>query len=165
MAIPGDFKYLYMPFDEIIPSIIENRVDAGVIIHESRFTYQEVGLHCILDLGEWWEDETGCLIPLGGIIASNGLDRKIRLETRRLIRGSIEFAEEHPEEARGYILENAQELDEEIVDSHIGLYVNEYSKDLGDEGRRAIEQLYRRSRALGLLPETGWNGDHQFFSP
>ncbi len=163
MAVPGDFKFKQMPFDKIIPAIIDGTVDAGVIIHESRFTYQTFDLNCLLDLGQWWEDTTNSLIPLGGIIISNKVDKKDQVRIQSLIRESINYAEKHPESARAFIKENAQEMEDQVIADHIGLYVNDYSKDLGVEGRRSIELLYERSAQLDLLPDHSKNRNGQLF--
>jgi len=153
MAIPGDFEFVQMPFDQIMNAVTSGQVDAGVIIHESRFTYQRLGLQCLMDLGEWWESETGCLIPLGGIMVSNKVEPSVQGDIQSLIRQSIEYAEQYPQAAQGFIRENAQELEDEVLGSHIGLYVNELSKDFGEEGKIAIQTFYERSCQLQLLPK------------
>ncbi|MBU3917443.1 1,4-dihydroxy-6-naphthoate synthase [bacterium] len=163
MAFPGDFDLVQMPFEKIIPAIMDEEVDAGVIIHESRFTYRQSGLHCLLDLGKWWEDKTDCLIPLGGIIISDRIDVNVQYKIQELIRKSIQFVEKEPELANDFIQWNAQELDRQVIESHIGLYVNEFSKDLGPEGRRAVTTLYNRSCCLGLLPEACLGKEDQLF--
>jgi 1,4-dihydroxy-6-naphthoate synthase len=153
MAIRGDFEFQYIPFDQIIKNVQEGRSDAGVIIHESRFTYQKTGLECLLDLGEWWEQETGCLIPLGGIMISQKIPAKIQHEMGNLIKQSIEYAEENHNSTEYYIRQNAQEMEQDVIDSHIDLYVNEYSKDFGEPGKTAIKMFYGRGFELGLLPK------------
>ncbi len=163
MAIPGEFEFVQMPFNRIIPAILDATVEAGVIIHESRFTYQKFNLHCLLDLGLWWENETNALIPLGGIIVSNDIDKKDQLLIQSLIRKSIIFAENNPGISAAFIKENAQEMEESVIANHIGLYVNEYSKDLGSEGKKSIELLYERSTQLGLLPPHSLNKHGQLF--
>ncbi len=163
MAVPGDFRFEQMPFDKIIPAISDGTVDAGVIIHESRFTYQTFDLNCLLDLGQWWEDTTNALIPLGGIIISNKVDKKDQVRIQSLIRESIIFAEKHPESAMTFIKENAQEMEEQVIADHIALYVNDYSKDLGDKGRKSIELLYERSTQLDLLPNHSKNRKDKLF--
>ncbi len=163
MAIPGDFQLQQMPFDRIIPAIVNEEVDAGVIIHESRFTFQQFGLSCLKDLGQWWEDESGCLIPLGGIIISNKVSAQDQLEIQRLIKESIEYIERHPNSADAFIQEHAQELDHDVIHDHINLYVNDYSKDLGSEGKKAINTLYRRSQLNNLLPATSLYKEDQLF--
>ncbi len=163
MAMPGDFVFVQMQFDEIIPAVTSGEVDAGVIIHESRFTYQESGLCCLMDLGQWWEDQTQCLIPLGGIVISNNVGKKDQIAIQRLIKESIQFAEKKPDAARGFILENAQEMEDQVIKSHINLYVNDFSKDLKEEGRRAVQLLYDQSRKLNLLPGSCLGKTDQLF--
>jgi 1,4-dihydroxy-6-naphthoate synthase len=163
MAVPGEFQLEQMPFEKVIPAVMEDTVDAGVIIHESRFTFQKFGLNCLLDLGQWWENTTNALIPLGGIIISNKVDRHDQIRIQSLIRESIIFAEKNPESAKEFIKENAQEMEDEVIAEHIGLYVNDYSKDLGDEGRKSIELLYERSTQLDLLPDRNKNRKDQLF--
>jgi 1,4-dihydroxy-6-naphthoate synthase len=163
MAIPGDFEFVQMPFDSIIPAILDSVVEAGVIIHESRFTYRKFNLHCLLDLGQWWENETKALIPLGGIIVSNDIDKKDQLLIQSLIRESIVFAEDNPGASTAFIKENAQEMEDGVIADHIGLYVNDYSKDLGSEGKKSIGLLYERSIKLGLLPPHSQNRENQLF--
>jgi 1,4-dihydroxy-6-naphthoate synthase len=143
---------LVLPFHQIMAAVAEGRAEAGVIIHESRFTFREHGLVQVCDLGEWWEFETGLPIPLGGILAKRSLGAELigRLDTA--LRASVEHAFAHPEESRDYIRTHAQELDEAVIDQHIGLYVNDFSLDLGAEGVRAVETLLARAEARGLIP-------------
>jgi 1,4-dihydroxy-6-naphthoate synthase len=163
MAVYGDFELIQMPFNNIIPALLSNQVEAGVIIHESRFTYRKFGLHCLLDLGRWWETETNTLIPLGGIIISNDVAIQDQYKIQELIRQSIDFAELHPASSTSFIKENAQELDSQVIKDHIDLYVNDYSKDLGQEGKKSIQLLYERSGELGLLPIHSLNRENQLF--
>lgn len=142
---PGFGGVEVMPFDTILPAVRDRRVDAGLVIHESRFTYQGYGLHAVADLGDWWEGETGLPIPLGAIVAKDGLDTDA---IESAIRSSVEYAWAHPEASCDYVLAHSQELAPEVVDAHIALYVNELTRDLGDEGRRAVDELLRRARAL-----------------
>jgi len=125
-----------------------------LIIHESRFTYQGYGLHKLLDLGEWWEDETGLPIPLGGIVAKRSLGMETIAAVEKALRDGVAYARSNPTEAAHYIREHAQEMGEEVCQAHIGLYVNEFSADLGDEGVRAIECLMERAEKAGILPES-----------
>lgn len=143
---------LVLPFHEIVAAVTAGRVDAGVIIHESRFTYAAQGLVAVEDLGAWWEDLTGLPIPLGGILARRSLGRELihRLETA--LRMSLEYADAHPDAARDYIRQHAQELDDSVIDRHIGLYVNRFSVDLGQEGLAAIAELFRRAERAGIIP-------------
>lgn len=141
-----------MPFDRIMSAVAAGAVDAGVIIHESRFTYTEHGLHAVEDLGAWWEQETGLPIPLGGILARRELGSPLIRQMEEAIRRSLEFAWSHPEEARNYIRRHAQELAEHVIDQHIGLYVNDFSRDLGEEGEAAVKELFSRAEQRRLIP-------------
>jgi 5,8-dihydroxy-2-naphthoate synthase len=134
-----------MSFD-LIPNAVKNgEVDGGLIIHESRFTYQDYGLVKLRDLGAWWEEETGLPIPLGCIIAKRHLGDSVIKTVEGLIRESIEYAFSHREETRDYVKTHAREMDDMVIEQHIGLYVNDYSLDLGVEGMRAVEELLRRA--------------------
>ena len=141
-----------MPFDRIMPSLKEGAVEAGVIIHESRFTYQQAGFHAVQDLGAWWEAETGLPIPLGGILARRDLGAELIHRVDAAIRASLDHARAHPLAAQEYIRSHAQELDDAVTDAHIRLYVNAFSSDLGDEGEKAVATLLARAEARGLIP-------------
>lgn len=166
IAIPGKYTTaalllrLYQPesqqltvmrFDRILEAVAKGEVDAGVIIHESRFTYRDLGLTCIQDLGEWWEQTTGLPIPLGCIAAKKSLPAAVRDEFDRAIIASLQWAEAHPEEGWDYIRAHAQEMDPQVMRSHISLYVNAFSKGLGEEGGQAVHELLRRGAAVGLF--------------
>lgn len=144
-------QLVVMRFDRIMEAVAKGAVDGGVIIHESRFTYREMGLHCIQDLGEWWEQTTGLPIPLGCIAAKKSLPADIRDDIEQAIAASIRWAKAHPAEGWDYIQAHAQEMDPHVMQSHIGLYVNEYSMELGEEGRHAVRELLRRGAAAGLF--------------
>ncbi len=141
-----------MRFDEIMPAIVAGEVDAGVIIHESRFTFQEHGLLLLQDLGVWWEQETGFPIPLGGIAAKRSLGKEKIQAIDRCIRASVSFAFASPEAPMPYIRQHAQELDDKVIKDHIGLYVNPFSLDLGEEGVAAVREFLERGRQLGVFP-------------
>ena len=141
-----------MRFDTIMAAVQLGQVDAGVIIHESRFTYQQLGLVCLQDLGQWWEQSTGHPIPLGCIAARRSLGPERLAAIERAIRASIDWGFAHPQQCLPYIREHAQELDEGVVQDHIGLYVNDFSRDLGDEGLAAVSAFLERGRAAGILP-------------
>ena len=149
---PALDRLVYLPFDEVMPACERGDVDAGVIIHESRFTFAEYGLSQVIDLGAWWEGETGHPIPLGGILARRDLGRAMHEQLDRSIRSSIEYAYAHPTEVRPYIRRYAQEMDESVMQQHIDLYVNEYSLQYGDEGEAAINDLYARAEEAGIVP-------------
>jgi len=134
-------EVLEMRYDRILGAVERGEVDAGLIIHESRFTYAEHGLVKVADLGEWWEGETSLPVPLAGICARADLAEVIAAEAERAIRASVQHAFDHPEASRAYVRAHAQEMSDAVCDQHIALYVNRHSLDIGDEGRRAIERL------------------------
>jgi len=143
-----------MRFDAIMAAVQQGQVDAGVIIHESRFTYQQMGLVCLQDLGQWWEQDTGYPIPLGCIAARRSLGKERIAAIDQAIRTSIDWAFVHPEQCLPYIREHAQELEERVVQDHIGLYVNDFSRELGPAGMAAIAAFLQRGRNAGILPRS-----------
>lgn len=148
----GYENLLILPFHEIMPAVMTGQADAGVIIHESRFTYQQHGLQQVLDLGQWWEEDSGCPIPLGGILAKRSLGSELIQQIDASLRASVEYAFANPHQPQTYIKQHAQELEDEVIRSHIGLYVNDFSIDLGVEGLKAVETLFSRAEARGILP-------------
>ena len=138
-------EVIELRYDRILRSVTDGDVDAGLIIHESRFTYADHGLVKVIDLGEWWERETGLPVPLAGICARQDLDEPTRTAAERAIRASVQYAFDHPGASRDYVRAHAQEMSEEVCARHIALYVNRHSLDVGDEGMRAIERLVRVS--------------------
>lgn len=145
----GPSEIVVMPFDEIMPAVRDGQIDAGLVIHEARFTYPSYGLHMLTDLGSWWESDTGLPIPLGAIIARRDLDSEA---ISGWIRSSLQYAWDHPTASRDYVLSHAQELSPEVAKSHIDLYVNEFSMNLGEDGYAAISALLNRAAAEGLVP-------------
>ena len=169
VAIPGKYTTaamllrLYAPtwkntvvlrFDEIMPAIESGAVDCGVIIHESRFTYRGRGLELIADLGAWWEKISGHPIPLGGIVARRSLDSELIAKVDRAIEASIHWARQNTRDCWPYIKENAQELDDSVINEHIGLYVNTFSENLGREGLAAVEFFLQKGRQVGIFTES-----------
>jgi len=138
-------------FSDIESSLIDDTIDIGLIIHENRFTYQEKGLHKIMDLGSYWETLTGCAIPLGGIVVNRSLDIETQHKVNRLIRKSVEYAFENPKSGLEFIKSHAQEMSEEVMYKHIDLYVNDYSIDLGSEGRKAIDVMFKMAEEKGII--------------
>lgn len=138
-----------MPFEQIMPAVKAGEVDAGLVIHEARFTYQHFDLQLLQDLGEWWEEDTGYPIPLGAIIAKRGLDHQALSEWATK---SVEYAWANPAETKDYVMEYAQELEREVAEAHIDLYVNEFTRNLGEAGYAAIENLLGRAMKQGLVP-------------
>jgi len=172
VAVPGDRTTAYLlfrlwssehppaevvvrPFHEIMPAVAAGEIDAGLVIHEARFTYQRYGLHAAADLGDWWESTTGLPIPLGAILARKDLARRTGItpvEAARLVRASVEAAWADPSASRSYVLEHAQEMEDDVVDQHIGLYVNDFTRDLGTDGYAAVDALLGRAAEAGLVP-------------
>jgi 1,4-dihydroxy-6-naphthoate synthase len=139
-----------VPFAEIMPAVAAGRYDAGLVIHEARFTYPRHRLHALVDLGEWWERDTGLPIPLGAILARR--DSVEPAEAAGWVRVSVRHAWRHPEASRDYVLAHAQEMEPDVVAQHIELYVNGYTEDLGAEGYKAVDALLGRAAAAGLTP-------------
>lgn len=141
MAFPGAEQKVFMLFSDIELAVLNGSVDAGVIIHENRFTYQAKGLHKLIDLGEFWEQQLNCPIPLGGIVAKRTLPENIVSRVEELIEASIMAGWKKYPELSSFIREHSQEMSEEVMRSHINLYVNDYSRSLGEAGHRAVNQL------------------------
>jgi 1,4-dihydroxy-6-naphthoate synthase len=141
LAAPELRDTVELRYDKILRAVASGEVDAGLIIHESRFTYQDHGLHKAQDLGEWWERETSLPVPLAGICARADLDTDTRAAAERAIRASVQHAFDHPEASAAYVRTHAQEMSAEVCAQHITLYVNAWSLDVGDEGLRAIQRL------------------------
>ncbi|WP_134684846.1 1,4-dihydroxy-6-naphthoate synthase [Brevibacillus migulae] len=148
--VPGGVgEIVIMPFHEIMPAVRDGKIDAGLVIHEARFTYPTYGLTLLTDLGNWWEADTGLPIPLGAIIARRSLDLQA---ISGWIRQSVEYAWAHPEASKEYVMAHAQEMDPEVAKAHIELYVNEFTANLGEDGYAAIEALLGRAAKEGLVP-------------
>ncbi|MEU8815587.1 1,4-dihydroxy-6-naphthoate synthase [Actinoplanes sp. NPDC048796] len=167
VAVPGDRTTAYLlfrlwaadkqpakievvPFHQIMPGVADGTYDAGLVIHEARFTYQRYGLTSIVDLGEWWEADTGLPIPLGAILAKKGTVDPA--EATEWIRNSVSMAWADPDASRDFILANAQEMEPDVVQQHINLYVNEFTLELGQDGLAAADALLQRAAAAGLTP-------------
>ena len=141
-----------MTFDRIMPAVAEGRYDFGVIIHEGRFTYAEYGLVNKLDLGQWWEVQTSMPIPLGCIAVRRALGAAVAKQVETLIQSSVTHAFDHPQDSQAYINAHAQELAEPVIRQHIDLYVNKYTRDIGEEGEAAVRVLLERAREAGVVP-------------
>lgn len=152
LSQPDDVELLTLRYDRIMPAVAAGEADAGLIIHESRFTYPEYGLTKHLDLGAWWEGETGLPLPLGGIMAERSLGAETLTKLNEAVRASLRYGYAHRAEAQPYIAAHAQEMSETVMQRHIDLYVNELSLDVGDEGERAVRELYRRAGERNLVP-------------
>ena len=151
LAFPNATNKVELVFSDIENAVLEGRVDVGLIIHENRFTYQDKGLKKIIDLGDYWEKQTGCAIPLGGIVANRNLPLDVQHKINRVLRRSVEFAFANPKSGLEFIRQHAQEMSEEVMYKHIELYVNKYSIDLGIEGRKAIKLLFDTAVEKGII--------------
>lgn len=148
-------EIVVLPFHEIMPAVRDGAVDAGLVIHEARFTYRDFGLHKLADMGEHWERTTGLPIPLGAIIAKRSLGAELLRRLAEAARTSVRMAWDDPAASREYVLAHAQEMDPGVADQHIGLYVNEFTADLGESGYAAVRGLLTRAAAEGLVPPLG----------
>jgi 5,8-dihydroxy-2-naphthoate synthase len=147
LAEPALGDVVELRYDRILDAVVSGEADAGLIIHESRFTYAEYGLVSVADLGEWWEGETGLPVPLAGIFARSDLEPALVDAAEAAIRASVEYAFAHPEASRDFVRSLSKEMSDEVCAAHIALYVNEHSIDIGDEGLAAIDRLLGRATA------------------
>ncbi|MBM3214438.1 ABC transporter substrate-binding protein [Candidatus Poribacteria bacterium] len=166
IAIPGERTSAYLalrmvepsmrttvvPFDQIIDHVLDGKADAGLIIHEGQLTYADAGLTQIIDLGEWWYQETGLPLPLGGNVIRRAMGPDRIRQVARLLRESIQYALDHREEALAHAMRYARDLDTSRADRFVGMYVNELTVDYGERGRRAVRTFLDRAHALGLIP-------------
>ena len=167
IAIPGTLTTAYlllrlfdpaltnvsvMTFDRIMDAVSKGEALAGLIIHESRFTYPLYNLVKLLDLGEWWENHSGLPIPLGGILGKRSLGRDILLRVEAGIRASLHYANANPEEVLHYCRRHSQEMDDQVMKNHIDLYVNDFSLDLGQGGLNAVHRLFADAESRGIIP-------------
>lgn len=142
LAFPEAATKKEMVFSDIEDALLKDHIDIGLIIHENRFTYEKKGLRKIIDLGEWWEKKYQLPIPLGGIAVRRSFDSELKQKINRVLRRSVEFALNNPEQTMDYVRAHAQEMEEAVMQMHINLYVNHFSIDLGEKGMEAIERLY-----------------------
>ncbi len=152
LFLPEPPKVTPMTFDKIMPGIARGDFDAGVIIHEGRFTYENYDLICLADLGQWWEQETSLPIPLGGIAIRRDLGQKIAAAVETAIYDSVEYAFVNENEPDEYIRKHAQEMSQDVILQHINLYVNDFTLNLDIKGETAIETLFKKARNCGILP-------------
>jgi len=152
LAFPDATNKTECLFSEIEEVLLDGTFDAGLIIHENRFTYEEKGLKKIIDLGEYWESETGAAIPLGGIVINRRWPDDMRQRVNRVMRRSVEYAFAHRGASLPFVRAHAQAMSDDVMYKHIDLYVNDYSVDLGADGRRAVEVLFDRARTAGIIP-------------
>jgi 1,4-dihydroxy-6-naphthoate synthase len=152
LAYPEITNKKEMLFSDIEGSVLRDEVDAGLIIHENRFTYADKGLIKIVDLGEYWETTTGMPIPLGGIVIRRDLPDDLKQKVNRVLARSVAFALDHPEQTMDFVRQYAQEMDQAVMMAHIGLYVNDFTRDLGDKGKAAVEHLFATADEKGIIP-------------
>jgi len=152
LCLGKDVEVEVMPFDQILPAVAEGRAEVGLIIHEGQLFYQDKGLHQIVDLGQWWQAKTGLPLPLGGNVVRKDLGEATVNEVARLIKGSIEYALGHRQEALDYALNYARDLDPGLADRFVGMYVNEWTVDYGPRGREAVRLLLQEAAKAGLIP-------------
>lgn len=151
LAYPNAINKVELVFSEIEDALLNEEVDLGLIIHENRFTYEQKGLKKIIDLGEWWETETQLPIPLGGIVIKKNIPEELFLKVNRILRKSVAYAFENPKSSLPFVKKHAQEMSEEVMYKHINLYVNNYSLDLGEIGKKAIDTMFLKANKLGVI--------------
>ena len=147
-----DFEPVVMPFDKIIDAVQNNLVDAGLLIHEGQLFFPAKGLHKVVDLGIWWQEQTGLPLPLGGNAVRRALGPQLGRRIARTIRDSVSYGLEHREEALNYAMQFAREMDPELADKFVGMYVNKLTLGYGEKGRQAVQELIERGTKAGLLP-------------
>jgi 1,4-dihydroxy-6-naphthoate synthase len=153
LCLGKDVPVVVMPFDQILPAVAEGRVEAGLIIHEGQLYYGDRGLHKVVDLGQWWFDQTGLPLPLGGNVVRKDLGDELVQRIARLLKESIVYALEHRQEALDYALRYARDLDPALADRFVGMYVNDWTVDYGPRGREAVRKLLGRAAEMGLVPD------------
>ena len=173
IAVPGKLTTAYLalqlfapgvetevvPFDQIIPQVLEGKYEAGLIIHEGQLTYDKAGLHRVVDLGRWWQKMTGLPLPLGGNAIRRSLGLSLMSEVNNALRNSIQYALDHREEALAYAMQFARDLDTPTADKFVGMYVNERTLDYGPEGREAVSRLLEMGHTAGIIgpqPRVEW---------
>lgn len=146
-------KYEVIPFDEIIPALAAGKYEAGLIIHEGQLTFQNQGLHLAVDLGVWWQDRTGLPLPLGGNVIRKDLGAPLMSEVSRLLKESIRYGLDHRREALAHALQYARDMDIDLADKFVGMYVNDWTLDFGDRGRQAVKTLLDRAYQAKIIPQ------------
>ena len=152
LLLPGEIKYEVVPFDEIIPAVAAGKFDAGLIIHEGQLTFQNQGLHLIVDLGVWWQEKTGLPLPLGGNAVRRDLGMATIQKISRLLKESIRYALDHRQDALSYALKYARDMDRVLADQFVGMYVNDWTLDYGPRGRAAVARLLEEGHNAGVIP-------------
>lgn len=154
IAFPTAKNKIEILFSDIEEAVLTERVDAGLIIHENRFTYKQKGLIKLIDLGEFWETTTGMPIPLGGIVVNRSLPADVQQKINRVMQRSVQFAFDHPKSSLEFVKAHSQEMEEAVMYQHINLYVNNYTAHLGETGRAAVQFLFEMAKEKALIPET-----------
>jgi 1,4-dihydroxy-6-naphthoate synthase len=168
IAVPGKLTTAYLalmlfapgievevvPFDQIIPQVLEGKYEAGLIIHEGQLSYSKAGLQRVVDLGKWWQKITGLPLPLGGNAIRRALGPETIASVTQALRDSIQYALDHREEALAYAMQFARDLDTQLADKFVGMYVNERTLDYGDDGREAVRRLLDMGHKAGIIPVT-----------
>ncbi len=152
LLLPEGFTYEVVPFDQILSAVAEGRYDAGLIIHEGQLTFQNQGLHLIVDLGVWWQEKTGLPLPLGGNAVRRDLGPETMHEISRLLKESIRYALAHRDDALAYALRYARDMDKALADRFVGMYVNDWTLDYGPRGREAVRRLLDEGHRAGIIP-------------
>ncbi len=152
LAYPAAQQRQETLFSDIENAVLKGRADAGLIIHENRFTYQQRGLVQLLDLGEYWETMTGLPIPLGGIVVNRDLPKTTQEKVSRVLRRSVEYAFAHPDDVMPFVRAHAQAMDDAVMRAHIDLYVTQHTVDLGEDGRQAVREMFRIAQERGVIP-------------
>ncbi len=152
LLLPDGFTYEVLPFDHILGAVAEGRFDAGLIIHEGQLTFQNQGLHLVVDLGVWWQEKTGLPLPLGGNVVRRDLGLPTMRTISRLLKESIRYSLDHRDAALEYALQYARDMDKSLADRFVGMYVNEWTLDYGERGREAVRRLLQAGHRAGVIP-------------
>lgn len=152
LLLPEGFAYEVVPFDEIIAAVASGKHEAGLIIHEGQLTFQNQGLHLVVDLGVWWQEKTGLPLPLGGNVVRRDLGDQTIRNISRLLKESIQYALDHREDALAYAVKYARDMDVKLADRFVGMYVNDWALDYGQRGREAVRRLLQEGHQAGLVP-------------
>lgn len=152
LLVPGELNYEVMPFDRILDAVAQDKVDAGLIIHEGQLTFQNQGLRLLVDLGVWWQEKTGLPLPLGGNAVRRDLGAQTIRDVSRLIKESIRYGLEHRQDALNYALGYARDMDGALADKFVGMYVNDWTLDYGPRGRAAVARLLDEGHRAGIIP-------------
>jgi 1,4-dihydroxy-6-naphthoate synthase len=152
LLLPQGFTYEVVPFDKILNAVAEEHFDAGLIIHEGQLTFQNQGLHLIVDLGVWWQERTGLPLPLGGNVVRRDLGPATIKDISRLLKESIRYSLAHRDDALNYALQYARDMDRKLADQFVGMYVNDWTLDYGPRGREAVRRVLEEGYRAGVIP-------------